>query len=345
MIKKIIRLFEKYRVWILTLIALNIIYGIMLWLLDSNGFKYVFPTMILGTLILYCIVGFILFRKRQKREKVLVEFLEDPSVYEEEKLLKVFSKYDKYLIKEIGTLLREKDAAIIKQEEKMEEYEEYIESWVHEVKTPLALMTLVIDNRKEEMSPVVYNRLEYAKTIMQEDVERMLYYARLKSSRNDYFFTELLLEDICFEVIDEYKILLQEKKINVTTYFEEVSVFSDRKGLQFIIAQVMSNSIKYQNEKEENSFIHLFIKHDENNNQVKLSIRDNGIGVKDYDLPFIFEKGFTGEIGEQRKNSTGMGLYLVKQVADRLKVEIDVSSELGEGFEIVFLFPDSIKSI
>ncbi len=345
MIKRLIRLFEKYKIWIFALIGLNIIYGFIVWVLAGKAFKYIFSTMILGSLLLYFIIGFIIFKISQNREKVLLDFLENPSVKDEEEVIKMFSLYDKDIIQEIGKLLREKDEAIIYQEEQVEEYEEYIESWAHEIKTPLGLMTLVMDNRKEEMSPIVYNRLEYAKTIMQEDVEKMLYYARLKSARNDYFFTELVLDDICSEVIEEYKVLLQEKNINISTNIEKVKVVSDKKGLQFVIAQVISNSIKYKNEEKENAFIHLSTKYDEASNKLRLSVRDNGIGIKDYDLPFIFEKGFTGEVGEQRKNSTGMGLYLVKQVADHLKMEIEVLSELGEGFEIVFLFPDSIKSI
>lgn len=263
-------------------------------------------------------------------------------VYEQERVLELFSEYDKEFVKEIGKLLREQNDRIMKQEKNMEEYEEYIEAWAHEIKTPLALMTFVLDNRKNEISPTVYNRLEYAKTIMQEDIQRMLYYARLKSARNDYFFSELSLEEVCCEMIDEYKILLQEKKIKVITEFENLRVFSDKKGVQFLITQAMSNAIKYQKGEEANSFIHFSTYHDKINNQIKLIIRDNGIGVKFYDLPFVFEKGFTGEIGEQKKNSTGMGLYLAKQVANHLKVNVDISEEYTEGFEITFLFPDSL---
>ena len=198
-------------------------------------------------------------------------------------------------------------------------------------------MTFVLDNRKEEMSPIVYKRLQYVRTKMQEDIERMLYYARLKSTCNDYFFKELSLKDSCKEVIEEYKVILHENGIDVILDIEDYKVLSDKRGIQFIIRQIISNSVKYKNIEETNPQI--VIISDENDKNINLTIRDNGIGVKAYDLPFIFEKGFTGEIGEQRKNSTGMGLYLAKQVTERLKIALEVNNNYTDGFEISLIFP------
>ena len=342
MIKMWMRLFGKYRIWILAVVLLNIIYGLLLWLLDGKAFRYIFPTMILGSCLLYCIIEFVLYKADQKRAKALLEFLENPEISEQERVLSLFPECDRMFLIEVGKQLREKEDRIMQQEENVEEYEAYMESWAHEIKTPLTLMTFLLDNRKDEISPTVYNRLEYARTDIQEDIERLLYYARLKSARNDYFFTELLLGDVCDEVIEEYNILLQEKKIRVTTEFEDLLVLSDKKGVQFLITQAVSNAVKYQKGGETDSFIHFSIHRDVWNPQIRLTVRDNGTGVKSYDLPFLFEKGFTGEVGEQKKNATGMGLYLAKQVADHLKVKISVSEDYKEGFEIVFFFPDAL---
>ena len=328
----------------LAIYLLNGMFGMMLWLVDESAFRYLCPAMVLGSVLLYCLIGILIYKRDQKRSEALLGFLDDPTLMEQERILRLFSADDKELITETGRLLRDKSDKIREQEKSIEEYEEYIESWAHEIKTPLALMTFVLDNRKEEIASTVYSRLEYARTIMQEDVERMLYYARLKTARTDYFFTELSLEEVCGEVIDEYRILLQEKKIDVITEFADLRVLSDKKGVQFLITQVMSNAIKYQKPEETNAYIHFLAYQDENSHVVRLTIRDNGIGVKSYDLPFVFEKGFTGEIGEQRKNSTGMGLYLAKQVANHLKVEVSVSEEYTSGFEISFSFPDSVAA-
>lgn len=344
MLKRIMGSFVKYRIWILAIFLLNGMFGMMLWLVDESAFDYLCPAMVLGSVLLYCLIDILLYKRDQKRSEALLGFLDDPTLMEQERILRLFSARDKELIIETGRLLRDKSDRIREQENAIEEYEEYMESWAHEIKTPLALMTFVLDNRKEEIASAVYSRLEYARTIMQEDVERMLYYARLKSARADYFFTKLSLEEVCGEVIDEYRILLQEKKINVITEFANLCVLSDKRGVQFLVTQAMSNAIKYQKPEETNSNIYFLAYQEEKNHAVKLTIRDNGIGVKSYDLPFVFEKGFTGEIGEQRKNSTGMGLYLAKQVANHLKVEVSVSEKYTSGFEITFSFPDSLSA-
>lgn len=338
MLKKVVQIFLKYKIWLLTIGLLNVIFGTMLWLVDARSFINLFPTMLLGSFLLYWGMGAIIYKRDQRKEEAINEILEHPEDLEVDRASN-FSGDDKALIQKVGETLQDKNAIIRKQEENISDYVEYIESWAHEIKTPLALMTFVLDNRKEEISPMVYNRLEYARTNMQEDIEQMLYYARLKSARSDYFFTKLSLEDICNEVIEEYDILLQEQKMKILTEIKDMSVLSDKKGLLFIIRQIISNAIKYKKQGEHPSFIMFLADNDPIKDEIRLTIRDNGIGIKPYDLPHIFEKGFTGEIGEQRKNSTGMGLYLVRQVADNLKIKIDVSKEYTNGLEISFVFP------
>lgn len=105
-----------------------------------------------------------------------------------------------------------------------------------------------------------------------------------------------------------------------------------------MLRQVLSNSIKYRDREEVNSFITLLSNIDKKIGNIIFTIRDNGIGVKSYDLPFLFDKEFTGDAGQQGKQSTGMGLYLAKQVADSLKIKLEVSKEYKDGFEISFLF-------
>ena len=136
----------------------------------------------------------------------------------------------------------------------------------------------------------------------------------------DYFLKELSLNDSCGEVIEEYKVILQEKGIEVSLDVGDCKVVSDKRGMQFILRQIISNAVKYTDVEETEAKI--VITSVENEKYIKLNIRDNGIGVKSYDLPFIFEKGFTGMVGEQRKNSTGMGLYLAKQVSEGLKLTL-----------------------
>lgn len=340
MLKRLRGVFKKNRIWIIVILTLNFIFGGLLWLSNDKAFIYIFPTMVIGSLILYCATAFSIYKNDLKREQAISRFLDEPTKDMENEIIRLFHYEEAQVIKDIGKILRQNQDTINIHKQGIDEYEEYIEAWAHEIKTPLGLMTFLLDNRKEEISPVVYKRLQYVRTKMQEDIERMLYYARLKSTCNDYFLKELSLKEICIEVIEEYKVILQEKGIDVILDIEDYKVLSDKRGIQFIIRQIISNSVKYKNIEVSNPQI--VITSDENEKNIKLTIGDNGLGVKAYDLPFIFEKGFTGEIGEQRKNSTGMGLYLAKQVAEGLKVCLEANDNYTDGLEISLVFPKVI---
>lgn len=339
MIRKLVSNFLKYKIWLIAIMSLNIMFGVFIWLMDVQGFIYIFPTMIIGSIMLYSFIGFGVYNIDKRKKEAIIEFIENPNLHQEGICLSFFSDGEKEIIHFIGEKLREKDGEIKKQDLDLKEYEEYIETWAHEIKTPLALMTFVLDNRKGEISFPIYQRLEYARTKMQEDVERMLYYARIKAEHLDYLFTQISLNEICKDVVDEYKNLIEEQKITINNEVGNIQVLSDKKGLLFILRQVLSNSIKYRDREEVNPFITLITNTDKESGNIILTIRDNGIGVKPYDLPFLFYKGFTGETGQTRKQSTGMGLYLANKVAKSLKIKLEVSEEYKEGFEISFLFP------
>jgi len=340
MIKRIRRILMKNRLWIIVIFILNFIFGGLLWLSNDEAFRYIFPTMIIGSVILYCAIVFILQKNDLKREEAIYSFLNEPTINKENQIINLFNYEEANIIRKIGGILRENQSNINTYKQGIDEYEEYVEAWAHEIKTPLGLMTFVLDNRKDEISQVAYKRFQYVRTKMQEDIERMLYYARLKSTCKDYFLKELSLNDSCGEVIEEYKVILQEKGIEVTLDVGDCKVISDKRGMQFILRQIISNSVKYTDVEETDAKI--VITSVENEKYVKLNIRDNGIGVKSYDLPFIFEKGFTGMVGEQRKNSTGMGLYLAKQVSEGLKVNLEANDKYRDGFEITLIFPKII---
>ncbi|WP_053955038.1 sensor histidine kinase [Inediibacterium massiliense] len=339
MIRKLVSVFLKYKIWIIIIMLFNVMFGVFLWLMDSNSFTYIFPTLMIGSILLYCLFGFVVYGIDQRKKEAIIDFIQNPDLNKEEVCLSIIDDEEKEMIHLIGAKLREKEELIKKQELNLKEYEEYIEIWAHEIKTPLALMTFVLDNRKEEISLQIYQRLEYARTKMQEDIERVLYYARVKSEHLDYIFTEISLDEICKDVIDEYKSLIEEQKITIKNVVENIKVFSDKKGLSFVLRQVLSNCIKYRAREEVSSFITLSTNIDKKSRNIILIIRDNGIGVKPYDLPFLFDKGFTGDTGMHRKQSTGMGLYLAKQVSDSLKIKIEVSEEYKDGFKISLLFP------
>jgi len=340
MIKKILNLYKKYIFWFILLAVYNVMFAVFLWLVDADGFARLLCGIILGSLGLYGISIFVVYKAENRKEKAMNEFLENPDFIHEEEAAKLVTGREKSQLHVIGSLLRERDQKIKEQNLNIQEYEEYIEIWAHEIKTPLALMTFILDNREDEISPAVYHRLEYTRSQMQEDIDRMLYYARLKSAHVDYMFERISLQECCQDVLKEYGILLQERKSRILNDVQDLYVISDKKGLVFMISQVISNSIKYAKIEDANPFLNLFTDINVETGDCILGIKDEGIGVKPYDLPFLFHKGFTGDIGEQRKRATGMGLYLVKQIADALKIKIEVLEKYKEGFEIHFQFPN-----
>lgn len=339
MISKIFKKFSKYKVWLGVIIAFNLLFGIFLWLVDSHSFPYIFPSLVLGSVLLYSFTGAIVYARDKRKMTGVLSFIENPDFHEEEICVNLLQAEEKEVIHLMGEKLREKDSLIKQQELNLKEYKEYIETWAHEIKTPLALMTFVLDNRKVELPLPIYERLEYSRAKMQEDIERILYYARVKSEHIDYIFTVVDLKEICNEVIEEYKGLLEEQKININNEAENIQVISDKKGLSFVLRQLLSNSIKYKNKEEVNPTIKITTKLHKKDNYISLTINDNGIGVNDHDLPFLFDKGFTGDAGQYRKQSTGMGLYLSKEIADDLKIEMSVSEGHKRGFEITLRFP------
>lgn len=339
MIRNLINILLKYRVWFIVTIILNSMFGIFIWLINPESFIHIFPTMIIGSILIYGLIGFLLYNKEKRQVERIMEFIENPDLSEEEACLEFFYGEEKEVIKLIGSRLREKEEKIKNQDLNLKEYEEYIETWAHEIKTPLSLMTFVLDNRKEELSLPIYQRLEYSRSKMQEDIERMLYYSRVKADHLDYIFSEISLKEICNDVLGEYKNLIEEEKIVINNEVGDEKAFSDKKGLSFVLRQILSNSIKYTDKEKGQPFITLSTKVNKNHGNIKLIIRDNGIGANSYDLPFLFDKGFTGDTGQERKKSTGMGLYLANQVANSLNFKMEVSEEYKEGFEISLVFP------
>ena len=130
------------------------------------------------------------------------------------------------------------------------------------------------------------------------------------------------------EVLEDYAPLLEEKQFVIINKLQSETVYTDRRGLQFMLGQIVSNAIKYSSD----SMIHSEIAD-------VLSVEDNGIGVKKYDLPYIFQKGFTGDSTDSRKKATGIGLYLVKKMADDLNLRLEAASPWEKGFKIVIFFP------
>lgn len=162
----------------------------------------------------------------------------------------------------------------------------------------------------------------------------MLYYARSENPENDYFVKKIKLSEVIHKVVIRYKNYLLDKKIILNVENLDYDVFSDEKWIVFIISQIIQNSIKYADKKKKQ----IDIKAIEEKNSMILVIFDNGCGIKESDLPRVFEKGFTGS-NRNKSNSTGIGLYLVKNISDRLGLRIGIESKEKAYTKVNIVFP------
>lgn len=213
-----------------------------------------------------------------------------------------------------------------KEKGQREEYQTYVESWIHEIKTPLTACSLILENGGE--SGKLQRELKKADNL----IESILYYARSKQAQKDLLIRPFHIMEVADECIkDEMPLLIAAGvSIEKTGDFE---VYSDEKAIGFILKQLLCNSAKY--------CPHCHIKIDAR--QGSLIFEDNGIGIPSYELPRVTEKGFTGTNGRKLGNSTGMGLYLVKVLCDHLSIRFSADSKVNEYTRFVLAFDSLTK--
>ncbi len=324
---------KRTRHWIVLLLSTDIAFIFATWIIRREAVRYMSLFFFLFTALVLIAAFAVELYKQRKDEAVLLDFLETPDDRTQAALLERFhsSEAARRLCGQVFSdqaLLNEKTV-------ELSEYQDYIESWVHEVKTPLSLSTLVMNNHKDEMTPYVYAHLNYAQHQINEDVERILFYARLQADHSDIKFMRFRLDECVFEVLEEYRPFIEEKNILLTPEFCPLEVMSDRKTVSFMVSQLIGNAVKYTD--GDDGKISVTIRQD--GDEIHLGIYNNGDGVPPEDLPFIFDKGFTGNYPNRQK-ATGMGLYLVRKYAEKLCVKVRLASDIlyesGFGIELIF---------
>ena len=213
------------------------------------------------------------------------------------------------------------------------EYREYIETWVHEVKTPIASMMLIAENYEDEI-PI---SMKYEIKKIEDYIDQVLYYSRSNEVSSDYIIKSFNLEKSIRNVIKKNASNFINKKISIDIENVNEEVYSDPKWVEFILNQIIGNSIKYSKSSKGKISIYSIKKQ----NNITLYIKDNGEGISEKDISRVFEKGFTGENGRKFGKSTGIGLYLCKKLCEKLGLAIGLTSKKNEGTEISIVFPIS----
>lgn len=203
-------------------------------------------------------------------------------------------------------------------------------SWIHEVKTPLTTMQLMIERMEDE---TLKAQLQYEWLRTHLLLDQQLHQKRIPFIRNDLLIEEFALEPIIFQEIRALKSWCMQKGIGFDVSLEVTEVLSDAKWLGFIIRQLLTNAVKYSNASD------ILIESDLTYDHVRLTIQDAGRGIDPKDMPRIFDKGFTSTTSHQDSAATGMGLYLTQKVADALLIRIQVESRPDTGTTFTLIFP------
>ncbi|MDF2544725.1 MAG: histidine kinase [Herbinix sp.] len=249
------------------------------------------------------------------KKYLLSDVIQKPRRLEDIIYRKLLFQGNKAMLEEIANIRHERD-----------EYKEYIEQWIHEVKTPLAAMKLICENNRSSETIKLLRELERAN----QYVEQVLFYARSEHVEKDYLIREINLTDAVKKSVLNHKQLLLEHQMQIEINCDSL-IFTDIKWLVFILDQCIANSIKYGATK-------LTFQSNVIGKETCFSIIDNGIGIAKEDLPRIFEKSFTGKNGHEQEKSAGIGLYLCKKLCDRLGIDIKAESQDGSYTKIIITF-------
>lgn len=293
--------------------------------------KIYIPLIIMG---LYMISIIIEYFKRKKFYDNLLKMLEE---LDEKYLITEIIKTPNFLEGQIfKNSLEQIDKSMLENVNKYkymtEDYKEYIELWIHEIKIPISASKMVIENNKNAITKSIDEELEKVENY----IEQALFYARSNTVEKDYYIRKVFLKEIVTESIKKNKSSLIQGKISIDIHDLDIEVNTDNKWIVFILNQIIQNSIKYR--KKENSVIEIYANQGKEN--VILYIKDNGIGIKQGEITRVFEKGFTGTNGRlSNKKSTGIGLYLCKKLCNKLGIGIELNSVQNEGTEVKLVFP------
>lgn len=321
--------YVEEKIWLILWYSIFVLLQlVILFLLDMDTTFLFFSWVLYSVLLfLYLLVSYLVAGFKNKRIKEMVDGLNEKYFISE--LLKrprsIECEAYYYALKSATKAMNDK---ITELENKYQNYEEYIETFVHEVKTPLAAISLYSDNKKDQ-------ELKYEVKKLDDLVEQVLFYARSENTEKDYFVKRIKLSEIIHQALMRNKEYFLANNIVIEVENLDVFVVTDEKWVIFILNQVINNSIKYMDKLEKK----IQIRGIDKKNSVILEIKDNGCGIKGSDLPRVFEKGFTGS-NRRKEHSTGIGLYLCKKLCNRLNLDIEIESVVKQYTRVRIIFPN-----
>lgn len=356
-------------IWILMIITMSCIHLLYMYLIGARKQDVVYAAVLDAILLLITVlVGFFRYSSKVKAlsnalKRPVEEQAQLPEATDDVEIL-----YHRLLENQSIARSESESSAAVRQSR----MRDYYSMWVHQIKTPISAMKLLLEAEREELGQlmcdeeqsqcriadmngcnisatelniselnasgkqqIVYTELsdnldsfEDELFRIEEYVSMALQYQRVSSTENDFVLEKVSLDGVIRDTIKKYAKIMIRRHIGINYSGTKKQVYTDEKWLAFILEQILSNAIKYTPK----GFV--TIETAEETNRFFITIKDTGIGIKAEDLPRVFEKGYTGYNGHADKKATGIGLYLCRQMADKLGHTIRVESELGKGTKV-----------
>ena len=302
----------------------------LLWLIEVPLIFIAF-----SIVILFVFFGVSLLWDFQRRSRYYNRIFELLSRLDEKTLLTEIAERPYFLDGQIiSDILRQNNKyqndQIAEMQRQNREYRDFLDTWVHEIKTPITSARLIVENEKTSITLKIDDELRK----IDHFVELVLYYARSSDIEKDFKVESTTVKELVSMALKTYSKAMIQAGGHIDMEQLDVPVCADRKSCAFVIGQIISNAIKY---RQEDFILHFSTRIEKN--RICLMIHDNGIGIAAADLPRVFEKGFTGENGRRYPKSTGIGLYLCKRLCDKMNIELLINSISGKGTTLTIYFP------
>lgn len=323
-------------IWILMIVTMSCIHLLYMYLIGARKQDLVYAAVLDAILLLITVlVGFFRYSSKVKAlsnalKRPLEEQAQLPEATDDVEIL-----YHRLLENQSIARSESESSAAIRQSQ----MRDYYSMWVHQIKTPISAMKLLLEAEREELGQLICDdeQTELSDNMdsfedelfrIEEYVSMALQYQRVSSTENDFVLEKVSVDGVIRDTIKKYAKIMIRRHIGINYSGTGQEVYTDGKWLAFMLEQILSNAIKYTPQGV------VTIETAEEKDRFFITIKDTGIGIKAEDLPRVFEKGYTGYNGHADKKATGIGLYLCRQMADKLGHTIRMESEIGKGTKV-----------
>lgn len=325
-------------IWILMIVTMSCIHLLYMYLIGARKQDLVYAVVLDAILLLITVlVGFFRYSSKVKAlsnalKRPVEEQAQLPEATDDVEML-----YQRLLENQSIARSESESSAAIRQSQ----MRDYYSMWVHQIKTPISAMKLLLEVEREELGQLIcddeqsqyllsdnMDSFEDELFRIEEYVSMALQYQRVSSTENDFVLEKVSVDGVIRDAIKKYAKIMIRRHIGINYSGTGQEVYTDGKWLAFMLEQILSNAIKYTPQ----GFV--TIETAEEKDRFFITIKDTGIGIKAEDLPRVFEKGYTGYNGHADKKATGIGLYLCRQMADKLGHTIRMESEIGKGTKV-----------